>query len=170
MESENENLSDSTYFEIHLSFLSQDIENVQKHAKLFLRERRADRATEQGKVHLIVIDGTIQSRLFLPGSIPYHSLPPTVLADESCFVVGARGCARRRKADTDPEVCWIKSKFPLNVTVFNSIANNDKSALILAESGTINAESYLDDFLDHAGIIPDLNQCHGCISGQTCNT
>jgi hypothetical protein len=34
-------LADSAYFEIDLSFLSQDIENLQKHAELFLTERRA---------------------------------------------------------------------------------------------------------------------------------
>jgi hypothetical protein len=41
MLNENEYLSDSTYFEIDLSFLSQNIENLQKHAELFRRERRA---------------------------------------------------------------------------------------------------------------------------------
>jgi hypothetical protein len=34
-------LSDSTDFEIDLSFLSQHIENMQKDAELFLIERRA---------------------------------------------------------------------------------------------------------------------------------
>jgi hypothetical protein len=37
----NECLSESIHFEIDFSFLSQDIENLQKHAELFLRERRA---------------------------------------------------------------------------------------------------------------------------------
>jgi hypothetical protein len=37
----NEYLSDSTYFEIDLSCLWQDIENLQKHAELSLIERRA---------------------------------------------------------------------------------------------------------------------------------
>jgi hypothetical protein len=40
MENRNECLSDSTYFEIDLSFLSQDIENLQKHTNLFLIESR----------------------------------------------------------------------------------------------------------------------------------
>jgi hypothetical protein len=38
---QNECLFDSTYFEIGLSFLSQDIENLQKYSWLFLIERRA---------------------------------------------------------------------------------------------------------------------------------
>jgi hypothetical protein len=41
MENKNECLSDSTHFEIDLSFLSQDIENLQKHAELFTIERLA---------------------------------------------------------------------------------------------------------------------------------
>jgi hypothetical protein len=41
MQKENECLSDSIYFEIDLSLLSQDIENLQKHAELFLIERSA---------------------------------------------------------------------------------------------------------------------------------
>jgi hypothetical protein len=34
-------LSDSTYFEIDVSFLSQDIEDLQKYIELFLIEKRA---------------------------------------------------------------------------------------------------------------------------------
>jgi hypothetical protein len=41
MHNKNECLSDSTYFEIDLSFLLQDIENLHKHAELLLRERHA---------------------------------------------------------------------------------------------------------------------------------
>jgi hypothetical protein len=41
MENTNERLSDSTYFEIDLSFLSQGIENLQRHAELSLVKRRA---------------------------------------------------------------------------------------------------------------------------------
>jgi hypothetical protein len=41
MENKSECLSDSTYFEIDLSVLLQDIENLQNHAELFLIERRA---------------------------------------------------------------------------------------------------------------------------------
>jgi hypothetical protein len=41
MQNKNESLSDSTYFENDRSFLLQDIEKSQKHAELFLIERRA---------------------------------------------------------------------------------------------------------------------------------
>jgi hypothetical protein len=41
MYNKNKRLSDSTYPEIDLSFLWQDIENLQKHAELFLLERCA---------------------------------------------------------------------------------------------------------------------------------
>jgi hypothetical protein len=41
MQNKKECLSHSTYFEIDLSFLSQDIENLKKHAELFLMERSA---------------------------------------------------------------------------------------------------------------------------------
>jgi hypothetical protein len=36
-----------------------------------------------------------------------------------------------------------------------------KSALVIAESETINAESSVDDFVDRYGIIPDMNWRHG---------
>jgi hypothetical protein len=41
MENKNGCLSDSTYFEIDLSFLFPDIENLEKYAELFFLERRA---------------------------------------------------------------------------------------------------------------------------------
>jgi hypothetical protein len=41
MYNKNKCLSDSTYPEIDLSLLWQDVENLQKHAELFLIERRA---------------------------------------------------------------------------------------------------------------------------------
>jgi hypothetical protein len=48
--------------------------------------------------------------------------------------------------------------------VFGGIAKDYKSALIVAESGTANAESHVDDFVDQSGIISDMNQRYGPLS------
>jgi hypothetical protein len=55
----------------------------------------------------------------------------------------------------------MKGKFPPKVTVFGGIPCDDKSVLITAELGTINAESYVNDFVGQSGIIPDMNQRFG---------
>jgi hypothetical protein len=47
------------------------------------------------------------------------------------------------------------------VLVFAGFSRNDKSALLLAESTTINAGSDVDDFVDQAWIVPDMNQRYG---------
>jgi hypothetical protein len=41
MQNKNEYLSDSSYFEVDLSLLSQNIENLQKHVEVLLVEGRA---------------------------------------------------------------------------------------------------------------------------------
>jgi hypothetical protein len=66
----------------------------------------------------------------------------------------------RRRAETGPEVCWIKGEFPPKVMVFGGFAKDYKSTLFVAESGTVNAESHVDHFVDQSGI-PDMNQCYG---------
>jgi hypothetical protein len=55
----------------------------------------------------------------------------------------------------------MKGTFPPKVMVFRGISRDYKSALIITESGTINAESYVDDFVDQSGIIPNMNQRYG---------
>jgi hypothetical protein len=85
----------------------------------------------------------------------------TVFTDENCLVLGARGWVWRGRAETGPEVCWIKNKFPPKVMVFGGIEKDYKSILILAYSSTVNAESYVDDFVNQSGIILDMKQRHG---------
>jgi hypothetical protein len=55
----------------------------------------------------------------------------------------------------------MKGKFPPKVMVFAGISKDCKSALVIADSGTINTESYVDDFVHQSRIIPDMNQRHG---------
>jgi hypothetical protein len=45
--------------------------------------------------------------------------------------------------------------------IFTGIALNDTSALIIVESGTIDADSYVDNLVDQCGIIPEMNQRYG---------
>jgi transposase len=85
----------------------------------------------------------------------------TVFTDESSFVLGTRGWLWRRKAETGAEVSWVKEKFPPKVMVFAGISRDYKSTLIMIESGTVDAESYVDEFVDQSGIIPDMNQRYG---------
>jgi hypothetical protein len=75
----------------------------------------------------------------------------TVFTDENSFALGARAWAWRRSAETDPEVCWVKGKFPPKVMVFAGISKSDKSALVIPESWTINPESYVDDLYSCRG-------------------
>jgi hypothetical protein len=44
---------------------------------------------------------------------------------------------------------------------FGGITRDYKPALIIAESATVNAESYVGDFVDQSGIISDMNQPYG---------
>jgi hypothetical protein len=66
-----------------------------------------------------------------------------------------------RRAETGRKVDWFKGKFSPKAMVFGGIAKDYKSAVIIAESSTVNAESSVDDFLDQSGIIPDMNQRYG---------
>jgi hypothetical protein len=45
--------------------------------------------------------------------------------------------------------------------VFAGISKDYQSGLVIAESGTINTGSSVDDFVDQSGIIPDMNRRHG---------
>jgi hypothetical protein len=54
-----------------------------------------------------------------------------------------------------------KCKDPANVTAFARIAAGSKSALVILESGTFDAETDVEQFIDVPGIIPDLNGHHG---------
>jgi hypothetical protein len=45
--------------------------------------------------------------------------------------------------------------------VFAGSSKDYKSALIAIESGTVKAESPVDDFVDQSGIIPDMNTRYG---------
>jgi hypothetical protein len=45
--------------------------------------------------------------------------------------------------------------------LFGAIARDDKSALIVVEAGTVNAEGFIDDRVDQFQIRPDMNQKHG---------
>jgi transposase len=88
----------------------------------------------------------IENRFMFAGAHNATGWSKTVFTDESSFVLGARGWVWRQRAGTGPEVCWMKGQFPPKVVVFGGISPDYKSALIIAESGTINAESYMDDF------------------------
>jgi hypothetical protein len=85
----------------------------------------------------------------------------TVSIDESSFVLGTCGWIWRRRVETGPEVRWTKHKFPPKAMVFAGISKDEKFALIAIESGTVNAESSVDDFVDQSGIIPDMNARYG---------
>jgi hypothetical protein len=47
--------------------------------------------------------------------------------------------------------------------VDDRIAKDCKYALIIAESGRVKVESYVDNFLDQAELIPDMNQLYGTL-------
>jgi hypothetical protein len=81
-----------------------------------------------------------------------------IFTDESWSIFGARISVWRRRADAGREMCCFKGKFRLKVMLFGGIAKDSKSAVIIAESGTVNAESDVDHFLDQSGIIPEMNQ------------
>jgi hypothetical protein len=85
----------------------------------------------------------------------------TVFTDESSFVLGSRGWIWRRRGETGPAVSWVKEKFPAKIMIFAGLALNSQSALIIVESGTIDADSYVDDLVDQFGIIPEMNQRSG---------
>jgi hypothetical protein len=77
--------------------------------------------------------------------------------DENSFLLSTRGWAWRGRAETGSEVRWTKHKCPPKAMVFAGTSKDYKSALIAIESGTVNVESYVDDFGNQSGIIPDMN-------------
>jgi hypothetical protein len=86
----------------------------------------------------------------------------TVFSDESFFVMdSSRRWLWRRRGEDCSAVYHLAQKYPTKVMVFGGIARDYKSALIVVESGTVNAERYIDELLDQSGIIPDMNQKYG---------
>jgi hypothetical protein len=52
-------------------------------------------------------------------------------------------------------------KYPAKVMIFAGISRDYKSRLILVESGTTDANSYIDEFVDQSVVIPEMNVRHG---------
>jgi hypothetical protein len=52
-------------------------------------------------------------------------------------------------------------KYPAKVMIFAGISHDYKSRLILVESGTTDANSHVDEFIDQSAMIPEMNARHG---------
>jgi hypothetical protein len=52
-------------------------------------------------------------------------------------------------------------KHPAKVMIFAGIRHDYKSRLILVESRTIDANSYVKEFVDQSAMIPEMNARHG---------
>jgi hypothetical protein len=76
----------------------------------------------------------------------------TMFTSESSFILSAPGWVWRRKAETGTEIYWMKGMFPPKVMVFAGISRDYKSALTIAESGTIHAESYVTFTTSRGGL------------------
>jgi hypothetical protein len=67
----------------------------------------------------------------------------------------------RRRRETGPEVSSARVEYPVKVMIFASISHDYKLCLILVESGPIDANSYVYEFVDQSAVIPEMNARHG---------
>jgi hypothetical protein len=84
-----------------------------------------------------------------------------IFTDESSFVLGDRRWIWRRRGETGPEVSSARVKYPAKVMIFAGISHGYKSCLIRVEFGTIDANSYVDEFVDQSAVIPEMNARQG---------
>jgi hypothetical protein len=54
--------------------------------------------------------------------------------------------------------------------LFEGIATGHKSALVIRESGTVNAETYVDEFIDGSGFVSYFNGHRGAHDWTQCMT
>jgi hypothetical protein len=85
----------------------------------------------------------------------------TLFTDESSFILGDRRWIWRRRGETGPEVSSARAKYPVKVMIFAGVGRDYKSRPILVESGTVDANSYVDEFVDQNAVIPEMDARHG---------
>jgi hypothetical protein len=85
-----------------------------------------------------------------------------LFTDESFFWLGddSRRLYRRR-GEFSEDVQFKTPKFQKKILIFGGIAKRYKTPLIIIESGTVDAITYIDDLFDQSGLIPDMNSIYG---------
>jgi hypothetical protein len=83
----------------------------------------------------------------------------TMFTSENSFVLGDRRWLWRRRAETEPEVIWIKCKLPPKVMIFAGIVPDHQSRPIVLE--TADTDASIDELADQSAIIPYVNGRQG---------